>query len=70
MLFRSDVFEHEVYSDGFMFGSTPINQAVNLASLRFLDKPYQAYRKALIVISDGEFELYVVRTFGTQRTVS
>jgi len=51
-----DVFEHEVYSDGFMFGSTPINQAINLASLRFLDKPYETYRKFLIVISDGEFE--------------
>lgn len=51
-----DVFEHEVYSDGFMFGSTPINQAINLASLRFLDKPYEMYRKFLIIISDGEFE--------------
>jgi len=56
-----DVFEHEVYSDGFMFGSTPINQAINLASLRFLDKPYEAHRKFLIVISDGEFESATLR---------
>jgi hypothetical protein len=50
-----DVFEHEVYSDDFMFGSTPINQAINLASLRFLDKPFESYRKFLVIISDGEF---------------
>lgn len=56
-----DVFEHEVYSDGFMFGSTPINQAINLASLRFLDKAYETYKKFLIVISDGEFESTTLR---------
>ena len=56
-----DVFEHGVYSDGFMFGSTPINQAINLASLRFLDKPYESYRKFLIIISDGEFESATLR---------
>jgi hypothetical protein len=56
-----DVFEHEVYSDGFMFGSTPINQAINLASLRFLDKPFESYRKFLVIISDGEFESATLR---------
>ncbi len=27
-----------------------------MASLRFLDKPFESYRKFLVIISDGEFE--------------
>jgi hypothetical protein len=56
-----EVFEHELYSDSFMFGSTPIYQAVNLASLRFLDKSFASYKKTLVIISDGEFEALVPR---------
>jgi hypothetical protein len=51
-----DVFDNEIYSESFMFGSTPIYQAINLASLRFLDKTSESYRKTLVIISDGEFK--------------
>jgi hypothetical protein len=50
-----DVFEHEVYSEKFMFGYTPIHEAINLASLRFMEKSFESYRKILVLISDGEF---------------
>jgi hypothetical protein len=51
-----DALEQDIYSDEFIFGSTPIDEAIDRASIRLLDKRYRRREKALIVISDGEFE--------------
>jgi Mg-chelatase subunit ChlD len=40
-----------------MFGTTPINEALNLASMRLLNLKYRNHKKVLIVVSDGEFEI-------------
>lgn len=48
--------ETDVYSDEFMFGGTPMLEAINRSALRFNDKQYKQYRKILLIISDGEFE--------------
>lgn len=41
----------------YMFGTTPIKEAINLASIRLLNKKYEGYQKILVVVSDGEFEI-------------
>lgn len=51
-----DALTQDIYSEDFMFGATPIAQAINLASLRFLDKSYRRRDKVLIIVSDGEFK--------------
>jgi von Willebrand factor type A domain len=50
-----DALEQEIYSDQFMFGTTPIGNAIKKASLRLMDVKYSDYKKVLITISDGEF---------------
>ncbi|MEZ4710994.1 MAG: VWA domain-containing protein [Caldilineaceae bacterium] len=51
-----DSFGNEIYTNEFMFGSTPIGNAIERASLRFLDKSRKNREKILIIVSDGEFE--------------
>ncbi len=50
-----DSLTETIYSEECMFGSTPIHEAMNLASLRLLDKANARKEKVLVVISDGEF---------------
>jgi len=50
-----DALEQEIYSDKFMFGATPINNAIKKASLRLMDVNFSQHKKILITISDGEF---------------
>jgi hypothetical protein len=47
--------EQEIYSDEFMFGTTPIRNAIKKASLRLVDPNFSQHKKILIIISDGEF---------------
>ena len=51
-----DSIDKEFYSSEFMFGSTPISHAMNLAALRFQDISRRKREKILIIISDGEFD--------------
>jgi len=51
-----DSIEGELYSKEFMFGTTPISNALKLASLRFQDKSRKNREKILVIISDGNFE--------------
>jgi hypothetical protein len=50
-----DTTEKTIYSKEYMFGGTPMVEAVSLASLRFLDPRFKDYQKRLLIISDGEF---------------
>ncbi len=50
-----DALEQEIYSDKFMFGTTPIHNAIKKASLRLMDINFARHKKILITISDGEF---------------
>jgi len=50
-----DTLEQEIYSDKFMFGVTPIYNAIKKASLRFMDVNFSQHQKILLIISDGEF---------------
>ena len=50
-----DALEQEIYSDKFMFGTTPIHKAIKKASLRMMDVNFSQYKKLLITISDGDF---------------
>ncbi len=51
-----DVIEENVYSETFMFGSTPFMQAIDKAAVRFINDMYKGREKVLIIISDGDFE--------------
>jgi hypothetical protein len=51
-----DVYEQDFYSRKFMFGSTPVEEALYKASMRFTDIAHREKEKVLIIISDGEFE--------------
>lgn len=51
-----DSIERDLYSKEFMFGTTPIEHALRIASLRFQDKSRKNCEKILIIISDGNFE--------------
>lgn len=51
-----DSLQDSIYSDKYMFGSTPIEDAIKKASVRFLDRSWKTREKILIIISDGEFE--------------
>lgn len=42
-----------IYSKEFMFGKTPMLDAMNIASVRLLERRFENYKKGLIVISDG-----------------
>lgn len=48
--------EEETLQSEYLFGLTPIKEALHLASVRFLKPKYKAYDKFLVIISDGEFE--------------
>jgi hypothetical protein len=50
-----NTFEEQVYSQDFMFGTTPISEAMQRATMRLLDKVHNKKQKFLIIISDGEF---------------
>lgn len=52
-----DIVEEHIYSKNVMFGSTPFQEALDKAAIRLIDTRYSNWRKVLIVISDGEFEL-------------
>jgi hypothetical protein len=54
-----DALTQDVYSEEFMFGATPIGEAIDIASIRFLDDIYKRREKILIIISDGEFDTNV-----------
>lgn len=51
-----DTFGSSLYSEEFMFGSTPINEAMDIVSMRLLDQTYTTWDKVLVIISDGEFK--------------
>jgi hypothetical protein len=51
-----EVVNEHVYSEKVMFGSTPFNQALDKAAIRFIDRANITKRKVLIIVSDGEFE--------------
>ncbi|MCB0037412.1 MAG: hypothetical protein KDE51_25445, partial [Anaerolineales bacterium] len=51
-----DSIDNQLYSDEFMFGTTPISHALNLAALRFQDRSRKKRKKILIIISDGNFD--------------
>lgn len=55
-----DALEYEIYSNEFMFGATPIHNALKKVSLRFTDKKYIKHQKTLVVISDGEFSEHTI----------
>jgi hypothetical protein len=48
--------EETVYSNEYMFGSTPIDEALERSTHRFLDKANKSKQKVLLIISDGEYE--------------
>ena len=52
-----EVANEDILRSHYMFGTTPINEALNLASMRLLNLKYRNYKKVLIVVSDGEFEI-------------
>jgi hypothetical protein len=48
--------EDSVYSNEYMFGSTPIDEALERSTHRFLDRANKSKQKVLLIISDGEYE--------------
>lgn len=48
--------EKTVYSNEYMFGSTPIDEALDRSTHRFLDRANKPKQKVLLIISDGEYE--------------
>ena len=52
-----EVANEDILRSQYMFGTTPISEALNSASLRLLNRKYRTYKKILIVVSDGEFEI-------------
>lgn len=51
------VANEDVLRSEYMFGTTPISEALNSASMRLLDQKYRTYKKVLVLVSDGEFEI-------------
>lgn len=51
-----NVANENILRNQYMFGTTPISEALNSASMRLLDQKYRTHKKILIVVSDGEFE--------------
>lgn len=51
-----ETFAESVYSERYMFGSTPIRDAIHLATARMLDRRNRNRAKILVIVSDGEFE--------------
>lgn len=52
----SAVANEDILRSQYMFGTTPISEALNFASMRLLNHKYQTHKKILLVVSDGEFE--------------
>lgn len=50
-----DTTEKTIYSKTYMFGGTPMLEALNLATLRLLDSRFSDFDKRLLIISDGEY---------------
>ena len=50
-----EVANESVLRSQYMFGTTPISEALNSASMRLLNQKYRTHKKILIVVSDGEF---------------
>lgn len=48
--------EETVYSNKYMFGSTPIDDALERSTHRLLDRKNKTKQKILLIISDGEYE--------------
>lgn len=48
--------QQTVYSNEYMFGSTPIDEALERSTHRFLDAANKSKQKVLLIISDGEYE--------------
>lgn len=57
--------EKDIYSDEYMFGGTPMLDAVNLAAIRFNDKAFIDYRKFLLIVTDGEYK----NSYHVERTI-
>lgn len=51
-----EVSQQDIYSNTYMFGSTPIDEALERSTHRFLEKAHTSKRKILLIISDGEYE--------------
>ena len=52
-----ELSEENVLSDKYMFGTTPVQDALNRASIRLLDAAYTDSNKLLLIISDGQFQI-------------
>lgn len=52
-----DVANEDILRNQYMFGTTPVSEALSLSSMRLLNRKYQNHKKILIVVSDGEFEV-------------
>ncbi len=50
-----DLYEDDLYSSTYIFGNTPMKQALERAALRFLDPTYQTSMKVMIIVTDGLF---------------
>lgn len=50
-----DLYEETFYSTDYLFGGTPMIEALDRASIRLLDNKYRNWVKVLIIISDGEY---------------
>jgi hypothetical protein len=48
--------QKNIYSNKFMFGTTPMSQTIERAALRLLREEYSEKDKYLLVISDGKFD--------------
>src|SRR4029078_4935240 len=51
-----DTSEETIYTNQYMFGSTPIDEALERSPHRFLDRTNLSKQKVLLIISDGEFD--------------
>ncbi len=52
-----DTSSKDIVSTDYIFGSTPVIEAINLATMRLLNKTYKNHKKLLLIISDGEFSI-------------
>lgn len=50
-----EVYEQSLYSSGYLFGNTPMQDAIDRAAIRLLDKKYRNWTKILVLVTDGEF---------------
>lgn len=55
-LFPDAIDQENFYTEEFLFGSTPIDTAIQQASLRLMDPDFCKCDQYLLIISDGEFQ--------------